>query len=223
MTAPSGGHVTLKLATSLDGRIALSNGASRWITGDASRARVHELRRDHDVIVTGIGTVLADDPEMTVRLPDYKGDQPGRVVLDTRLRIPEESKILKADGKVLVLCGRDVPASSRATIQAKSAVVETIRRFEGPSISIGAAINRVRELRASTIMIEAGARLSASALKHELVDRIEWFRSPIVLGGDGLPVFAALGLERLDEAPIFERVSVAECGADLHETYQRAR
>ena len=105
MTSPDGGRVTLKLATSLDGRIALSNGASKWITGEASREKVRQLRSDHDAILTGIGTVLADDPQMTVRLPDHSGEQPGRVVLDTRLRIPETAKLLEGEGNVLIFCG----------------------------------------------------------------------------------------------------------------------
>ncbi|WP_421791726.1 RibD family protein [Hyphobacterium sp.] len=224
MSTPGGGSVTLKLATSLDGRIALFNGASQWITGEAAREKVHQLRSEHDVILTGIGTVLADDPQMTVRLPGYDGDQPGRVVLDTRLRLPETAKLLNGEGgMVLVFCGGDVPAGHQAAIEAKGAVVEPMNRFDGPSISLKAAIARIRELGGDNIMIEAGAKIAASALKHDLVDRIEWFRAPMVLGGDGLPVFAALGLERLDEAPIFQRVGVTECGADLHESYQKAR
>lgn len=223
MTGSAGLSVTLKLATSLDGRIALANGQSQWITGGASRAAVHRLRSQHDVVLTGIGTVLADDPQLTVRLPGYDGKQPGRVVLDTRLRTPDTARLFETGGPLLLLCGADIPAHSRAALEARGAAVEVINRFDGPHVSLKAALQRIRELEGERILIEAGARVAASAIKHGIVDWIEWFRAPIILGGDGFPAMAALGLERLDEAPIFERVSVAECGADLHETYTRKR
>lgn len=223
MTGPGGPQVTLKLATSLDGRIALSNGQSQWITGEAARAAVHQLRSEQDVVLTGVGTVLADDPQLTVRLPDYKGSQPGRVILDTRLRTPDTARLFDAGGPLLFLCSADVPAHSRAALEARGAAVDIINRFDGPHISLKAALQRIRELEGERILIEAGARVAASAIKLDLVDRIEWFRAPVFLGGDGWPVLAALGLERLDEAPIFERISISECGADLHETYTRKR
>lgn len=221
MTDPARPRVTLKLATSLDGRIALGNGQSQWITGDASRQAVHALRGAHDVVLTGIGTVLADDPKFTVRLTDYTGHQPGRVILDTRLRTPDTARLFEDGGPLLFVCGADVPMHVRAAIEARGASVMAINRYDGPHISLKAAIETISELDGKTIMIEAGARIAASAIKHRLVDQIEWFRAPMLLGGDGLPVMAALGLERLDEAPIFERIDVVECGADLHETYRR--
>ena len=92
--------VTLKLATSLDGRIATVSGESRWITGEEARAQVHRLRAEHDAVVIGIGTALADDPELTVRLPDYTGPQPARVVLDSRGRLPAESRLARTAGEV---------------------------------------------------------------------------------------------------------------------------
>ena len=223
MTGLTGPHITLKLATSLDGRIALANGQSQWITGEEARSAVHRLRSEHDVVLTGIGTVLADDPQLTVRLAGYEGDQPGRVVLDTRLRTPETARLFDEGGPLLFMCGADVPAHIRATLEARGAAVEIINLYDGPHISLKAAIRRIRELDGQGIMIEAGARLAASAVKLDLIDRIEWFRAPKLLGGDGLPVMAALGLERLDQAPIFERTRISECGADLHETYIRKR
>lgn len=223
MTGPVRPSVTLKLATSLDGKIALANGQSRWITGEASRQAVHRLRGAHDVILTGVGTVLADDPQLTVRLPGYTGNQPGRVVLDTRLRTPDAARLFEGGGPLLFVCGADVPVHTRAAIEARGANVVSINRYDGPHTSLKAAIEKIADLDGQSIMIEAGARIAASAVKHDLVDQIEWFRGPMLLGGDGLPVMAALGLERLDEAPIFERTGVVECGADLHETYTRKR
>lgn len=190
MSTGSRARVTLKLATSLDGRIALANGVSQWITGPESRAEVHRMRGAHDAILTGIGTILADDPQLTAR-PDGKASprQPDILIMDTAGRTP-----------------------SGAAVYAEAA-----RRVQ---------IFRDRDLRAAmagyaSVMIEAGSAIASAALAADLVDRIEWFRAPVVLGGDGLPAIAALGLERLERAPTFQRVSLAECGRDLHESYER--
>lgn len=223
MTASRPG-VTLKLATSLDGRIALGNGASQWITGAEARAGVHRLRAEYDAILTGIGTVLADDPLMTARPNGQPADkQPLRVVLDTRLRFPETAQLLAdTSGPVLIYCGRDVPGHAVARLQDKGAEIVPINRFDGPSIAFKSVIEDLQQRECRSILVEAGSRVAGAALRSGLVDRIEWFRAPVVLGGDGRPVLDAMGFERLDEAPIFTREQVAECGADLHETYVRA-
>ena len=223
MTMVKTPRVTLKLATSLDGRIALANGASQWITSEESRQATHLLRCQHDVILTGVGTVLADDPQYTVRLPAYGGDQPGRVVMDTHLRTPNTARLFNDGGPLLFICGADVPTHSRAALETKGATVVAINRYDGQHISLKAAIDRIVELEGKAIMIEAGSRIAASAIKLDVVDQIEWFRAPKLLGGDGISVMAALGLERLDEAPMFERAGISECGPDLHETYIRRR
>lgn len=220
MTRP---RVTLKLATSLDGRIALANGASQWITGPESRAEVHRLRAAHDAVVTGIGTVLADDPLMSARIEGETPDQPRRIVLDTHLKISPEAHILNdaEGGPVMVFCGGSVPVHLRDRIAAKAEVVP-LNRYDGPSISLKSVLEHFSGDGIETVMIEAGGKLAGAAMRSGLVDRIEWFRAPMMLGGDARSVIDSLGLERLDEAPIFTRISVAECGNDIWESYERA-
>tara|TARA_R110002073_G_scaffold31278_8_gene96122 strand:- start:1914 stop:2585 length:672 start_codon:yes stop_codon:yes gene_type:complete len=215
--------LTLKLATSLDGRIALANGASQWITGTESREHVHQLRASSDAVLTGIGTVLADDPLMTSRPGGVESQsQPVRVVLDTHLRMPETARMLTGDaGLVMVFCRGDVPAYSQDRLREAGAEVVGLNRFDGPSVAFRSVVEALRERDLNALMVEAGSRLAGSALRSGLVTRIEWFRAPTVLGGDGRPCFDTMGFERLDEAPIFERERVAPCGADLHETYVR--
>ena len=182
--------VTLKLATSLDGRIALANGASKWITGPESRAEVHRMRAASDAILTGSGTILADNPEFTARPEGGAERKPALIVMDRRGRVPSNARIFEIEGREVEIC----------------------RHGDLPRAMAGR----------SRVMIEAGSQIAAAALSKGLVDRIEWFRAPLILGGDGLPVIAALGLERLDGAPIFKRTRIAERGADVQESYERA-
>lgn len=184
-------RVTLKLATSLDGKIALANGQSKWITGPESRAEVHRMRAAHQAILTGIGTILADDPEFTARTAPPAERQPDLIILDRQGRVPMTAKVFAEPSRQVVL-------------RASKDLAAALSGYE-------------------TVMIEAGAEIAASALKAGIVDRIEWFRAPIVLGGDGLGVFAGLGLESLELAPIFQRTGVIERGADLQESYERVR
>lgn len=191
MTGAARPRVTLKLATSLDGRIALANGASQWITGPESRAEVHRMRAAHEAILTGIGTVLADNPRLTARPEGGCDRQPDVVIMDSRDRTPSDAAVFAETGRSVTL----VPHGDLARAVAQY----------------------------NTVMIEAGAQIAAAAIAADLVDRIEWFRAPVLLGGDGLPVVAALGLETLNAAPIFKRTGIRERGADLQESYERIR
>jgi diaminohydroxyphosphoribosylaminopyrimidine deaminase/5-amino-6-(5-phosphoribosylamino)uracil reductase len=211
--------VTLKLATSLDGRIATASGESRWITGEEARRAVHRLRAEHDAVVVGIETALADDPELTVRLPGYEGRQPARVVLDTRQRLPPSSRLAQTAGAVptyLVTLGELSPELSRAGV----------RFIPYSAVSAGEpdlpfALGMLGAEGITDFLFEGGGKVAASLLRLKLVDRIEWFRAPIVLGEEGRPCIGGLGLEALAEAPEFHRVAVEALGADLWERYER--
>jgi diaminohydroxyphosphoribosylaminopyrimidine deaminase/5-amino-6-(5-phosphoribosylamino)uracil reductase len=205
-------RVTLKLATSLDGRIATASGESRWITGEAARLEGHRLRAAHDAILVGVETVLADDPELTARLPGRPVDQPLRVVLDSRLRTPATAKVAKG-GDSLILTVAD-PAS------VGDAVVERVEAEEGRP-SAAACLSALKRRGVGSVLIEGGGQVAASFLRAGLVDRLEWFRAPILLGGEGRPCVAALALARLSEAPRFRRLAVEPCGDDLWERYER--
>lgn len=211
-------RVTLKLATSLDGRIALGNGQSKWITGEKARACVHDVRARHDAILTGIGTVLADDPQMTARPQGGLSlRQPLRVVMDTHLKTPVDAKILEPGGATL-FHGPGVEAASHL---AKGAQCVEVGLDESGHASLGEALAFLRRAGIETVMIEAGGKLAGSALALGCVSQIDWFRAPVVLGGDGVPCVAALALESLKAAPQFTRIAVREVGADLWETYER--
>jgi len=216
--------VSLKLATSLDGRIATRSGESQWITGDAARQRAHALRATHDAILVGTGTALADDPELTCRLPGLGDRSPVRVVLDRQLRLPASAKLFTTAHEVPTWV-MTAPASDRARRQALGAVgaelIDVATDGDGP-LSLAAVLTALAGRGITRLLVEGGSAISASLLRENLVDRIHCFRAAMMIGGDGLPVAAALGIERLADARRFERVDTDIVGTDILETYRRS-
>ena len=206
--------VTLKLATSLDGRIATATGESRWITGEAARLEGHRLRAAHDAILVGVETVLADDPELTARLPGRSVDQPLRVVLDSRLRTPPTARVASGGDSLILTVAEPALIGT--------AVVERIEA-DGDRPSALATLSALKRRGISSVLIEGGGQVAASFLRAGLVDRLEWFRAPILLGGEGRPCVAALDLANLADAPTFRRLSAEPVGDDLWERYDAVR
>ncbi|HEX4181048.1 MAG TPA: RibD family protein [Caulobacteraceae bacterium] len=211
-------RITLKLATSLDGRIATASGESRWITGPDARREVHGLRAAHQAVLVGVETVIADDPALTVRLGDFTGMQPQRIVLDSRLRTPPSS--------VLVATAREAPTvvitTRGANQRLTDAGVTVIEAGEQDGrVDLVSAIAALRGRGVDQILIEGGGRVAAGFLRAGLVDAVEWFRAPILLGAEGRPAIGGLDLGVLADAPRFRRTNVAEVGQDLWERYER--
>jgi diaminohydroxyphosphoribosylaminopyrimidine deaminase/5-amino-6-(5-phosphoribosylamino)uracil reductase len=212
--------VTLKLATSLDGRIATASGESRWITGPQAREAVHRLRARHDAVVVGVETALADDPELTVRLDDFDGPQPARVVLDTRQRLAPASKLVRTARDTptfVVAAGPPDPVLAEAGVRVLTVPVLGEDRPELVSVVKALAAEGLTRL-----FVEGGGQVAASFLRCGLVDAIEWFRAPLVIGGEGRPAIGALALTALSDARQFRRLDVQVLGDDLWERYERA-
>jgi len=213
-------RVTLKLATSLDGKIATASGESRWITGPEAREEVHRLRLTHMAVMVGIETAIADDPELTVRLPGKAViAQPTRIVLDSRLRLPPTSKLVKDAHRIptVVLTTRK---SNKRLTDAGVRVIEVAEK-DG-RVDPEAALRALEQILMPAVMIEGGGQVAASFLSAGLVDAVEWFRAPIMLGDEGRPAVAAFVLKDLASAPRFRRTSVHAVGDDLWERYERA-
>lgn len=211
--------VTLKLATSLDGRIATSSGQSRWITGGRSREAVHRLRADHDAVLVGAETALADDPELTVRLAGYNGRQPARVVLDSRQRLQPDCK--------LVATAREIPTYVVATTEPEPHLLDAgvrvlrVRAVGEDRPELKTVVQVLAGEGLHRLFVEGGGQVAASFLRCGLVDAMEWFRAPIVIGGEGRPAVGALAVAGLADAPHFRRIEVRELGDDLWERYER--
>ena len=215
--------VTLKLATSLDGRIATASGESRWITGPAAREEVHRLRALHQAVLIGVETAIADDPELTVRLPGFVGFQPVRVVLDSRQRLPLSSKLVLDAGRLATVVITGQNPNNRLTDAGVTVlqVPESDGRPE-PRAALAALRAHLPLGEASGVFIEGGGQVAASFLAAGLVDALEWFRAPIVLGDEGRPAVGAFVLKDLAGAPRFRRVAVEAVGDDLWERYEKA-
>lgn len=215
--------VTLKLATSLDGRIATHSGESKWITGDAARQAAHLLRAENDVIMVGSGTVLADDPELTCRLPGLEDRSPVRVVVDGRLRLPLTSQLVTTANDVptwiLTLEGND--AERVAAFQ--ECGVDVVELPEGADRTVDpvAALAALAESGVTRVLVEGGAHLAASLLRAGLIDRLVWFRAARLIGGDGLAAAVGFGVDHLNQTPHFERLETVPVGNDVMEIYKK--
>ncbi len=214
-------YVTLKLATSLDGRIAAANGESRWITGAEARAAVHAMRAAHDAIVVGIGTALADDPELTVRTDPAPQQQPARVVIDSQCRLRLGSKLVRSAraGRVIVYVTETSALEKRAALADAGVDVRVTRGLMG-KVDLTQALADLQSVGLLRVFVEGGGQLAAALIEAELVDRLEWMRAPILLGAGGVPAIAPLRDERLSAAPRWRRVDVRSVGVDLWETYE---
>jgi diaminohydroxyphosphoribosylaminopyrimidine deaminase/5-amino-6-(5-phosphoribosylamino)uracil reductase len=215
--------VTLKLATTLDGRIATKVGESRWITGEVARAHVHLLRAGHDAVMVGGGTALADDPRLDVRLPGLEDRAPLRIVLDGGLRLPATHDLVARAGSqpTLVFTRSGHPRSARQTLEKAGVELVEVETDEDGVLSASAVLQALGRRGLTCLLVEGGGSLAASLFRADLVDRLVWFHSPGVIGGDGVAAVGGFGLERLADVSRFQRRSAQPAGADLVETYAR--
>jgi diaminohydroxyphosphoribosylaminopyrimidine deaminase/5-amino-6-(5-phosphoribosylamino)uracil reductase len=213
--------ITWKVASSLDGRIATGGGHSQWITGELARRRAHLLRAEHDAVLIGSHTAIVDRPRLTCRLAGLEARSPVRVIADSRLQLPLTDPLVAEAGEaptwILTLAGAD-KARKEAYRSAGVEVIE-VPAEENGRLDLTAALIELGGRGLTRVMVEGGGRLAASLLGAGLIDRIEWFRAPAVIGGDGIGAAAALGLDRVDRAPRFERIDSVALGEDVLESY----
>ncbi|HVL91057.1 MAG TPA: bifunctional diaminohydroxyphosphoribosylaminopyrimidine deaminase/5-amino-6-(5-phosphoribosylamino)uracil reductase RibD, partial [Actinomycetota bacterium] len=213
--------VTGKIAATLDGRAAAVDGSSKWITGPTARRDAHRLRGSVDAVLVGVGTVLKDDPRLTVRLRGFKGRQPLRVVLDSSGRTPLQSSVLNAEAPTLVAVTDKAPEDAVAALRAHGAEVWRAPARDG-RIDLAATLDFLGGRDVMEVMIEGGPAVLGDAVEHGLVDRYVFYLAPKLLGSSGLPAIAGFVTPTIAEARELVVHSVRHAGADLRvEAYPR--
>ncbi len=213
--------VVLKLATSLDGRIATRSGHSQWITGPLARRRAHLLRARADAVLVGSGTAVSDNPRLDVRLQGMADRHPLRVVVDGRLRLPLTHDLVVRAGEVptLLVTHHGNPRERlRAYEEAGVEVVQVETDTDG-HVSLAAVLDHLGGRGITRLLVEGGGHLAASLLRGGLVDRLAWFQAPLVIGGDGVAAVSGFGVDRLDQAPKFLQAAMAQLGHDRIDIY----
>ena len=215
--------VTLKLASTLDGRIATRDGESQWITGAVARRMAHALRGRHDAVMVGVGTVLTDDPDLTCRIPGFRTFQVIRVVADSHLRTSLTARLVasaRATPTWIVSRNGADPARRRALGAAGVTLLDVPGSDAG--VDLRRALEALAERGITRLLIEGGGQLAASLLRADLVDGVAWFHAPCVMGGDGWPAAQAFGITRLADMPRFVRHTVSAVGVDVLTEFRRA-
>lgn len=211
-------YVMLKMAVSLDSKIAGAGGHSQWITGEEARARVHIDRSHHDAILTGIGTILSDDPQLTTRVPGLSHSS-WKIILDTTFRIPKNSKVLASSGpdEAIVFTSHDHADNTVPNGQVIGADL-------GPdgSVSIPFVLKTLSSMGVTRLMVEAGQGVFTSFLRSGLWDELHLYRAPILIGGDGKDAFGALGVRDIGGALRLTLLSEEKLGDDVLEIYAQS-
>jgi diaminohydroxyphosphoribosylaminopyrimidine deaminase/5-amino-6-(5-phosphoribosylamino)uracil reductase len=209
--------VILKCAATLDGRIATSTGDSQWITCEQSRAFGHEIRGQVDAILVGSGTLHADNPSLTCRIPGRQTRDPARVILDTRLTISEEANVIlqQSTAPTIVVTGPDVPAEKKDRLLKKNIrFLET--GLKDNRLDLRQLMVKLGDMSVMSLLIEGGGTVAASALSAGIVNKLVYFLAPRLMGGsDGKAVFEGKGVEKLSDAVTLEQMTVTRVGQDI--------
>ncbi|GGA22736.1 bifunctional diaminohydroxyphosphoribosylaminopyrimidine deaminase/5-amino-6-(5-phosphoribosylamino)uracil reductase RibD [Paenibacillus physcomitrellae] len=209
--------ITLKAASTLDGKIATRTGDSKWVTGDAARQIVHTMRHQHAAILVGVNTVIADNPSLTTRLP-VPGLSPIRIIVDSKLRIPEEAKVLQAgeegdqDTIILTTVDHGNPAKQQL-LEAKG--IRIIPCGEGERVDLQAGLKQLAVSGIPSILVEGGGAISGSFLAEKMIDEVQLFLAPKLIGSGGKDSFGFIGPDMMNDAITLSNLQVTPAGNDL--------
>ncbi len=206
--------VILKVAATLDGKIATRDGNSKWISGEASRRFVHKLRNQVDGIIVGIGTVLKDDPMLTARIKG--GRNPYRIILDSRLRIPEEAKVIEISPSKTIIATTELASKDKIERLEKKDVRILILDSKQGRVNLKQLLFRLGEMEMMSLLVEGGGQINGSFLDEGLIDKIFLFLSPKMIGDQqALGIFGGRGITNLKEAISISEVKAKRIGEDI--------
>jgi diaminohydroxyphosphoribosylaminopyrimidine deaminase/5-amino-6-(5-phosphoribosylamino)uracil reductase len=214
-------HVLLKLAVSADGKAGLAGRRPVAITGEAARELVHRMRAMHDAILIGIGTALADDPELTCRLPGMTVRSPVRVVLDTRLRLPLTSRLIRTSQQTPLWVVAGHAASETAERDLRREGAEILRVTAAGSLDLGETLAALAQRGITRLMVEGGPRVAASFVRGDLIDEAVLFHSDRSIGADGIDALDGLPLTALTQSKALAARGLETIGPDRVETFSR--
>lgn len=213
-------YITLKLATSLDGKIATSTGESKWITGQAARDYAHMLRAKNDAIMVGIGTVLADDPLLTCRLSGLEQQSPVRIIMDSELRISKDSKLVKTAKEFPLWVITTADNASSAGLEPRGVKVIYSENGDNLRANLAQVLETLAKNGITRLLVEGGSKLATSFVQQNLVDELVWIKAPVIIGNEGIPAISGLGISALADAKNWVRYSMKALGPDTIEVYR---
>jgi diaminohydroxyphosphoribosylaminopyrimidine deaminase/5-amino-6-(5-phosphoribosylamino)uracil reductase len=211
--------VTLKLATSIDGKIATSIGESKWITGEHARNYVHMLRAKSDAVMVGIDTVCADDPELTCRLPGLLDQSPIRIIVDSNLRISEDSKLIKTAKKHPLWVITSGEQANKANLEKLGVKIISCKMDEDFRVDLKDAMKILAKMGITRLLVEGGSKLATSFIKNNLVDQLIWIKAPIIIGNEGIPAISDFDISSIKDAKTFKCHSIKKLGDDVAEVF----
>ncbi len=209
--------VILKCASTLDGRIATSTGDSKWITNEKSRGHVHQIRHETDAILVGSGTLHADNPSLTSRIPGKKTKDPVRIILDTHLSVNGDAKVLthNSDAKTIIVTGTDVSREKTDLIQSRGAQIIKIPLKE-EKLDLSKLMIKLGEISILSILIEGGSIVAGAVLREKIVNKVMFFLAPKFLGSsDGIPLFDGKGPELIKDAFELKNMNISQFDDDI--------
>jgi diaminohydroxyphosphoribosylaminopyrimidine deaminase/5-amino-6-(5-phosphoribosylamino)uracil reductase len=207
-------YVRLKLAMSLDGRTALANGSSQWITSEGAREDVQRWRAQSSAVLSSISTVLADDPRLNVRTPATRRREPLRVILDSEMRTPPDAKMFSVPGEIVIFTACEEAERIMPLINAGARVEVVGRAPADDGVDLGSVFTRLAELDMNEVFVESGSTLAGALVHGGFVDELLIYMAPIMLGPQARPLLAMSEITSLDEVPRFEILEAGVFGAD---------
>lgn len=211
--------VLFKTAMTLDGKIATATGQSKWVTGPTARRLVHQLRNTYDAVMVGIGTLLADDPALTTRIPGEETQDPVRIVVDSLARTPLEAKVINQESaaKTIIIVGEAAPKEKVAALEQRGAEVLLVPCGIDGRPDIKTMLERLGRAGITSILLEGGSQLAGSFFKARMVDKVSWFVAPKIIGGNDSPgPVDALGILHMEKAITIDRITAQPVGEDFH-------